>query len=219
MSNNKPRAPHPLRAALLARVTGEAAPATQTAPAAEQAESAPRRALIVNAPTPASQSVAEERASAPTQPAAAESTRAERVAPAAAESPVLVPMPTAAVAESLTAAVMPAASIADIPEPATAVPPRPTAAVRAATKERRGPSPSRALEAALAAYAREDYLDAARKLTTLAGAGDPEAQYRLGLLYARGKGVLGNLGDAVVWYRRAAGQGHPEAQYQLSLAL
>src|SRR5205085_8881348 len=54
--------------------------------------------------------------------------------------------------------------------------------------------------------------------TILAAAGDPEAQYRLGLLYARGKGVLGNLGDAIAWYRRAAEQGHAEAQHQLSLA-
>src|SRR5262249_27432315 len=79
-------------------------------------------------------------------------------------------------------------------------------------------SPGRALRAALATYAREDYVDAARQFTRLARSRDIEAQYRLGLLYAQNKGVLGNIGDAIVWYRRAAEQGHVEAQYQLSLA-
>src|SRR5439155_23157654 len=50
-----------------------------------------------------------------------------------------------------------------------------------------------------------------------AAAGDSEGQFRLGLLYARGEGVVGNLGDATMWFRRAAEQGHCEAQYQLSL--
>src|SRR4029077_11444203 len=36
-------------------------------------------------------------------------------------------------------------------------------------------------------------------------------------MYARGKGVVGNLGDAAVWFRRAAEQGHGEAQHHLSL--
>jgi hypothetical protein len=41
--------------------------------------------------------------------------------------------------------------------------------------------------------------------------------YRLGLLYARGHGVVANLADAAGWYRRATEQGHAMAQHQLSL--
>jgi len=102
--------------------------------------------------------------------------------------------------------------------PTVTVAEKPAPTALAAANADRASSVSRALKAALAAYAREDYWDAAQKLTSLARAGDPEAQYRLGLLYGRGKGVLGNLGDAIVWYRRAAEQGHAEAQHQLSLA-
>ena len=47
--------------------------------------------------------------------------------------------------------------------------------------------------------------------------GHAEAQYRLGLLYARGEGVLQSLPDAVAWYQRAAEQGQAEAQFQLGL--
>src|SRR4029077_3043631 len=102
-----------------------------------------------------------------------------------------------------------------VTEPAVSAPA--AAALPAITADRQS-SMSRALRTALAAYAREDYTDAARMLAKLAQAGDREAQYHLGLLYARGKGVLGNLGDGIVWYRRAAEQGHAEAQFQLSLA-
>ncbi len=77
---------------------------------------------------------------------------------------------------------------------------------------------ARSLRTGLAAYAQDDYAGAFRQLDKAAQAGDAEAQYRLGLLYARGKGVIGNLGDAIAWYRRAAEQGHAEAQHQLSLA-
>ena len=44
---------------------------------------------------------------------------------------------------------------------------------------------------------------------------DPEALYRIGLLYARGEGVAQSFGDAVTWYKRAAEAGHIEAQFQL----
>ena len=47
--------------------------------------------------------------------------------------------------------------------------------------------------------------------------GHAEAQYRLGLLYARGEGMLQSLPDAVAWYQRAAEQGQAEAQFQLGL--
>ena len=57
-----------------------------------------------------------------------------------------------------------------------------------------------------------------RRFRRAAAAGDAEGQYWLGLLYARGEGVLASLCDGMVWFRRAAEQGHADAQYQLSLA-
>src|SRR5579862_1250030 len=51
-----------------------------------------------------------------------------------------------------------------------------------------------------------------------AAAGDPEAQFQIGLLYARGHGVVRSLGDGVAWWGRAGESGHAEAQYQLALA-
>ena len=67
------------------------------------------------------------------------------------------------------------------------------------------------------AYERGDYSAALKEWSAAAVAGDPEAFYRLGLLYARGHGVIANLADAAGWYRRAAELGHAMAQHQLSL--
>src|SRR5271156_4985199 len=77
--------------------------------------------------------------------------------------------------------------------------------------------PGSAVERGGEAYERGDYAAALKEWSAAAGTGDPEASYRLGLLYARGHGVLANLADAAVWYRRAAEQGHAMAQHQLSL--
>ena len=77
---------------------------------------------------------------------------------------------------------------------------------------------SRLVRIGLAACARHNYAKAFRSFAKAAAAGDAEGEYRLGLLYAHGQGVVGSLGDAVVWFRRAAEQGHAEAQYQLNLA-
>jgi uncharacterized protein len=67
------------------------------------------------------------------------------------------------------------------------------------------------------AHARGDYAAAFREWSVAASAGDPEGSYRLGLIYARGHGVIANFADAAANYQRAAEQGHAEAQYQLSL--
>jgi TPR repeat protein len=45
--------------------------------------------------------------------------------------------------------------------------------------------------------------------------GDPEAQYRLGLLYENGVKLERNFARAADWYRRAGRQGHPRAQFKL----
>jgi len=74
-----------------------------------------------------------------------------------------------------------------------------------------------ALERGHNAYERGDYAASLREWSRAASQGDPEALYRLGLLHARGHGVLANLADAAAYYRRAAEHGHAEAQHQLSL--
>src|SRR5579863_1710033 len=79
------------------------------------------------------------------------------------------------------------------------------------------PRPRQATPAALEAFEQQDYAAAYAAWHTDAVAGNSEAQYRLGLLYARGQGVAPNIADAYSWYRRAADQDHAEAQYQLSL--
>jgi uncharacterized protein len=68
------------------------------------------------------------------------------------------------------------------------------------------------------AHRQERYAAALHCFAAAARAGNAEAQYRLGLAYARGEGVIRHPPDAVRWYRCAAQQGHLEAQFQLSLA-
>lgn len=49
-----------------------------------------------------------------------------------------------------------------------------------------------------------------------AGKGDAEAQFTLGLCYAKGEGVEKDDSRAVTWYRRSAEQGYAEAQLNLA---
>lgn len=72
-------------------------------------------------------------------------------------------------------------------------------------------------ERGLEAYENRQYLEALRFWRLASRAGNPEADYRIGLLYARNEGVIGNIPDAVAWYERAALNGHTEAQFQLGL--
>jgi hypothetical protein len=124
---------------------------------------------------------AERPAEAPTsieaeeEPAAITELEAEEPAAVAAHPE----MPKAAEERPATAAV----------DPATPAATRGARQNRVAARDRRSAG-GRALRAALAAYARDDYVGAARQLTKLARTGNAEAQYRLGLLYAQGKGVL-----------------------------
>src|ERR1700746_215315 len=67
------------------------------------------------------------------------------------------------------------------------------------------------------AHERADYATALREWLVAAAAGDAEASYRLGLLYARGQGVLASLADAAAHYQRAAEQGHAAAQHELGM--
>jgi TPR repeat protein len=62
------------------------------------------------------------------------------------------------------------------------------------------------------ARAAEYYLKAAIQ-------GHAAAQFNLGLMYGRGRGVSRNRASAEQWLRQAAEQGHPGAQYHLGVHL
>lgn len=61
----------------------------------------------------------------------------------------------------------------------------------------------------------EDFLSAARKVKELAEQGHAEAQLRLGMLYASGKGVELDYKIASDWFHKATAQNNAEAQSYL----
>ena len=71
------------------------------------------------------------------------------------------------------------------------------------------------IDESLAAAERGDYATALRELQPLARAGDSDAQFALGNMYADGRGVPKSDVEAVKWYRRAADQGKANAQNNL----
>ena len=70
---------------------------------------------------------------------------------------------------------------------------------------------------AQAAYKRGDYKAAFDSMTEAAEEGNADAQYRLGLMYANGRGVAKDEKTAVLWYAKAAEQGNAPAQYNLGV--
>jgi TPR repeat protein len=56
------------------------------------------------------------------------------------------------------------------------------------------------------------------ELQRLANAGDPQAQFHLGLEYAAGQNVSFDYSQALAWYRKAAEKGVGGAEYNLALA-
>jgi uncharacterized protein len=56
-----------------------------------------------------------------------------------------------------------------------------------------------------------------QQLRQAAAQGDAQAQYRLGLLYADGKGMPQDYTAAMHWWRQAAEHGYPDAQYTVGL--
>jgi len=82
-------------------------------------------------------------------------------------------------------------------------------------------SPSIALvteyQEAVDAYNREDYKAAYKLILPLAKKGFAQAQYNLGVMYEKGKGVKKNLKKAKKWFQFAAEQGVVKAQYKLGL--
>jgi hypothetical protein len=73
------------------------------------------------------------------------------------------------------------------------------------------------LEDAISAYQRGDYATALRLWYPLAEQGDADAQFRLGVMYESGQGVLRNEAEAINWYRKAAEQDDAVAQFNLGV--
>ena len=70
--------------------------------------------------------------------------------------------------------------------------------------------------AGVAAFKKGDYQAAYREWKAAADKGQPDAQYDLGLLYAKGLGVQRDLQVAQQWYEAAAAQGNAQAEYSLA---
>ncbi len=72
-------------------------------------------------------------------------------------------------------------------------------------------------QAGLEAYRRGDYAAALEAWLPIAERGDANAQYNVGLLYARGEAMPQDFPQAAGWYRKAAEQGVAAAQYNLAV--
>jgi TPR repeat protein len=70
-------------------------------------------------------------------------------------------------------------------------------------------------QAGMKAYDVEDYATAMREWQPLAEQGDALAQYHVGLLYHKGRGVPQDDAQARKWYAKAAAQGQAKAQFSL----
>ena len=71
------------------------------------------------------------------------------------------------------------------------------------------------LEDAEAAYGTGDYKTALKLIRPLAEKGIVEAEYNLGLLYAKGEGVRQDTKQAAIWFKKAAEHGSAAAQHAL----
>ena len=72
-------------------------------------------------------------------------------------------------------------------------------------------------QAGMDANNRGDYATALREWRPLAEQGDVLAQYNLGVLYRKGRGVPQDDVQARQWYEKAAAQGQAKAQYNLGI--
>ena len=67
------------------------------------------------------------------------------------------------------------------------------------------------------AYRRGDYATALAGFSALAERGNAEAQFRIGIMHDKGRGVPENDAEAIAWYRKAADRGHLEGQINLGV--
>lgn len=70
---------------------------------------------------------------------------------------------------------------------------------------------------AAAAYSKGDYATALADWHSLAAQGVAKAQYRLGEMYAHGRGVRPDFDKAAAWFRKAADHGFAPAEFGLGL--
>lgn len=70
-------------------------------------------------------------------------------------------------------------------------------------------------QAGVDAHDREDYATALQEWQPLADQGDAQAQYQVGMLYHKGRGVPQDDVQARKWYGKAAAQGQTKAQFSL----
>ncbi len=73
------------------------------------------------------------------------------------------------------------------------------------------------IEEAEFAYERGDYTQAARIFSPLAEQGIASAQFYLGLMYEKGRGVRQDHSTALAWFLKAAAQGYAGPQNNLGL--
>ena len=73
------------------------------------------------------------------------------------------------------------------------------------------------LEEAEFAYERGEYTQAARLFSPLAEQGVTSAQFYLGLMHEKGRGVRKDYPTALTWFRKAAAQGYIGPQNNLGL--
>lgn len=73
------------------------------------------------------------------------------------------------------------------------------------------------IEEAEFAYDRGDYTQAARLFSPLAEQGAASAQFYLGLMHEKGRGVRQDYPTALTWFRKAAAQGYAGPQNNLGL--
>ena len=67
----------------------------------------------------------------------------------------------------------------------------------------------------MAAHKLGDYATALKEWKPLAAKGHAKTQYKLGLMYKRGRGIARDYGEVVKWFRKAAGQGAVSEQIGL----
>lgn len=80
------------------------------------------------------------------------------------------------------------------------------------------PAPPDPLQQATADWNAGRFERAVSRLRPLGETGNPEAQYRMGLAHAQGRGVARDPVAALAWWHKAGIQGHANAQYQLGEA-
>ena len=80
-----------------------------------------------------------------------------------------------------------------------------------------GPAVAGPYEDGFSAYARDDYATAATIFRKLAEQGNAKAQYWLGIMYFKGRGVPQDHAQSFAWFRKAAERGHDIAQFELGI--